>query len=178
MKQIILTLVALIGAYAAYTLTSKTDETDSEQQSITQSPPEADVIEATKQDPTNSDALANLVSKAPSNAKVYIIEPTNGATVSSPITVKFGIENMVLAKAGDNQENSGHHHLLINLDQLPDMSGPLPATEQIVHFGGAQTETEIELAPGEHTLQLLLGNYLHIPHDKPVLSEKISIMIK
>lgn len=121
---------------------------------------------------------AELISKAPQNARVFIIEPIDGASVSSPIVVKFGIENMTVVKAGDNTENSGHHHLLIDLNELPDLSAPLPATEQLIHFGGAQTETTIELAPGEHTLQLLLGNYLHIPHDQPVMSDKITISVE
>ena len=83
-----------------------------------------------------------------------------------------------VAPAGVNVENTGHHHLLINLDELPDMSKPLPANENVKHFGKGQTQVRLALPPGEHTLQLLLGNYLHIPHDKPVLSEKITITVK
>ena len=127
--------------------------------------------------PTENSATAGLISSAPANARVFIIEPANGASITSPVTVKFGIENMTVAAAGKNIENSGHHHLLIDLEQLPDLSLPLPATDQLIHFGGAQTEASIELEPGEHTLQLLLGNYLHIPHDKPVISEKITIIV-
>lgn len=121
---------------------------------------------------------SELISSAPTNARVFITEPADGATVSSPLIVRFGIENMSIAKAGDNVENSGHHHLLINLQELPDLKLPLPATDQLIHFGGGQTETSIELAKGQHTLQLLLGNYLHIPHDKPVISEKITITVE
>ena len=85
---------------------------------------------------------------------------------------------MGVAPTGINQENTGHHHILINGEVLPDMTKPLPATDKIRHFGGGQTETELALPPGKHTLQLLLGNYAHIPHDKPVLSEKIAISVK
>jgi len=120
----------------------------------------------------------SLISSAPEGADVFILEPGHGTTVSSPVTVKFGITNMIVAKAGDNQPNSGHHHLLIDLEELPAMDSPLPATDQIIHFGGAQTETVVELEPGEHTLQLLLGNYLHIPHDQPVLSKRITITVE
>lgn len=120
----------------------------------------------------------SLISKAAEGADVFIMEPGDGTVVSSPVTVKFGITNMTVAKAGDDVEFSGHHHLLIDLEELPPMDAPLPATDQIIHFGGAQTETTIELEPGEHTLQLLLGNYLHIPHDKPVLSKKITITVE
>jgi len=134
--------------------------------------------ETAKQAETPSTIPAELISKSPENARVFIIEPIDGARVSSPVTVKFGLENMSVAKAGDDTENSGHHHLLIDLDELPNLSAPLPATEQLIHFGGAQTETTIELAPGEHTLQLLLGNYLHIPHDQPVMSDKITISVE
>ena len=126
-----------------------------------------------------STAFANeLVSKSPADATVYIIEPVDGQTVSQRFKVKFGLSGMGVAPAGINQENTGHHHILINGEVLPDMTKPLPATDKIRHFGGGQTETELVLPPGKHTLQLLLGNYAHIPHDKPVLSEKITITVK
>ena len=126
-----------------------------------------------------STAFANeLVSKSPADATVYIIEPVDGQTVSQRFKVKFGLSGMGVAPAGINQENTGHHHILIDGEVLPDMTKPLPATDKIRHFGGGQTETELVLPPGKHTLQLLLGNYAHIPHDKPVLSEKITITVK
>jgi len=123
--------------------------------------------------------LANdLVSKSPPDATLYIIEPIDGATVSKTFKVIFGLSGMGVAPAGTNIENTGHHHILIDMDKLPDLTKPLPATDQIRHFGGGQTETELTLAPGEHTLQILLGNYAHVPHDKPVISEKITITVK
>ena len=123
-------------------------------------------------------ATAGNVSTSPAGAEVYFIEPQDGATVGSTFTVKFGLSGMGVAPAGTDRDNTGHHHILIDLDELPDMTKPLPASDNIVHFGGGQTETELTLPPGEHTLQLLLGNHLHIPHDKPVISEKITITVK
>lgn len=109
---------------------------------------------------------------------VYIITPHDGQVVSSPVTVRFGLKGMGIAPAGVEKANTGHHHLLIDMAELPDSTLPIPADENSVHFGGGQTETTIELTPGEHTLQLLLGNYLHIPHESPVVSKKITITVK
>ena len=121
---------------------------------------------------------ANLNSHAPTDAKVYIIEPENGATVPETFTVKFGLSGMELAPAGVDKENTGHHHLLIDRPELPELNASLPSTDQIRHFGKAQTETELTLSPGEHTLQLVLGNYLHIPHDNPIISDPITIEVE
>lgn len=111
-------------------------------------------------------------------ASVYFIEPMDGQTLSSPVTVKFGLQGMGVAPAGVDRDNTGHHHLLIDVDTLPDLSKPLPASEQVRHFGGGQTEATIELAPGTHTLQLVLGDFAHRPHAKPVVSKKITITVK
>ena len=119
-----------------------------------------------------------LVNSAPTDATAYIISPQNGETVPQTFTVKFGLSGMGVAPAGVERENTGHHHLLIDLAQSPDLTSSLPANENIRHFGGGQTETKLTLSPGEHTLQLLLGNYLHIPHDKPIISEKIKIFVE
>jgi hypothetical protein len=129
--------------------------------------------------PFSLSALAEeVVSSSPADARVYFIAPVDGQTVSQTFKVRFGLSGMGVAPAGTVRDNTGHHHILIDAKALPDMSKPLPATDKIKHFGGGQTETELTLAPGEHTLQLLLGNYAHIPHDKPVLSEKISVTVK
>jgi len=120
----------------------------------------------------------SMVSESPSNAKVYFIHPNNGQTVQENIKVVFGLKNIGVAPAGIDKKNTGHHHLLIDTDELPDLTKPLPATDKIKHFGGGQTETEITLSPGKHTLQLLLGNYAHIPHSKPVISKKITITVE
>ena len=127
---------------------------------------------------TGSSAFANqLISKSSPDAQVYFIEPVDGATVSQNFTVKFGLSGMGVAPSGVEKENTGHHHLLINTE-LTDFSQPIGASDQMKHFGGGQTETELTLPKGTHTLQLVLGNHLHIPHDKPVISEKITITVK
>lgn len=109
---------------------------------------------------------------------VYIISPANGEAVSSPVTVKFGLRGMGVAPAGVAKANTGHHHLLIDVAELPDLSKPVPADANHRHFGGGQTETTIELAPGQHTLQLLMGDQYHIPHKPPVFSEKITVTVE
>ena len=117
-------------------------------------------------------------SPAPEGAAVYFISPVAGAVVGSPVTVRFGLRGMGVAPAGVAMPATGHHHLLIDLEELPPMDMPLPASDQVVHFGAGQTETSVELPPGTHTLQLLMGNHLHVPHDPPVLSEKITITVR
>ncbi len=109
---------------------------------------------------------------------VYFIEPLDGQTVSSPVTIKFGLQGMGVAPAGVNRDNTGHHHLLIDVENLPDLTKPLPSSEPVRHFGGGQTEVTLELAPGSHTLQLVLGDFAHRPHTKPVVSKKITIDVK
>ena len=117
-------------------------------------------------------------SEAPEDARVYIIAPADGETVDATFTVKFGLQNMGVAPAGIEMENTGHHHLLIDVAEDPNFGLPLPATDNIRHFGQGQTETTLTLSPGTHTLQLVLGDHLHIPHDAPVMSEKITITVK
>ena len=128
--------------------------------------------------PTPAAAPPAVASPSPSGATVYFIEPADGAVVPSTFTVKFGLKGMGVAPAGTDVPNTGHHHLLIDQATLPDMSLPLPANEHIVHFGKGQTETEVTLPPGQHTLQLVFANYLHIPHTPPVVSKRITITVK
>ncbi|WP_440874928.1 DUF4399 domain-containing protein [Thalassotalea sp. PLHSN55] len=124
-------------------------------------------------------AMAHQHEKAHApKASVYIISPQNGATVSSPVKVTFGLSGMGVAPAGVERKNTGHHHILIDTDTLPDLTKPLPATDKIKHFGGGQTETTLNLSPGKHTLQLVLGNHAHVPHKQPVMSKKITITVK
>lgn len=115
---------------------------------------------------------------ASDSAHLYIASPVDNEVVPQTFKVVFGLSGMGVAPAGVQREKTGHHHLLIDLDVLPDMSQSLPSSENIVHFGGGQTETRLTLAPGEHTLQLLLGDYLHRPHSSPLLSKKITITVK
>lgn len=122
-------------------------------------------------------AFAMDKSPAPEGAEVYIVSPANGATVSSPVKVVFGLSGMGVAPAGVDSEHTGHHHLIIDAP-LPDMDQPIPADDNYKHFGKGQTETTIELAPGKHTLQLLMGNFIHVPHADAVASEVIEITVK
>ncbi|MBF2034736.1 MAG: DUF4399 domain-containing protein [Leptolyngbyaceae cyanobacterium T60_A2020_046] len=116
-------------------------------------------------------------SPAPDSAEVYFITPSDGETVTSPVTVKFGLRGMGVAPAGVDKPDTGHHHLLVDLATLPNLDESLPATDHIKHFGGGQTETTLNLPPGEHTLQLLLANYVHVPYAPPVVSDKITVTV-
>jgi hypothetical protein len=120
-------------------------------------------------------ALARTASAE--GANVFFITPADGATVANPISIEFGITGMDIVKAGDDQPNSGHHHLLIDAD-LPDLGLPIPADEHHVHFGDGSTSTQISLPPGEHKLQMLLGDHLHIPHNPPLTSAEITITVE
>ena len=122
-------------------------------------------------------ALAQDRTAAPADARVYIISPQDGASVSSPVTVVFGLEGMGVAPAGTEKAKTGHHHLIIDTD-LPAADEPVPSDDNHLHFGGGQTQTTVELSPGSHTLQLILGDQNHVPHDPPVASERISITVK
>ena len=120
----------------------------------------------------------SMKSEAPANAGVYFVQPTDGATVNETFKVVFGLRNMGVAPAGVEKAGTGHHHLLIDTDVPSDLSKSLPATDQIRHFGGGQTETTLDLPPGEHTLQLVFADFAHIPHDPPVISKKITIKVE
>jgi hypothetical protein len=113
---------------------------------------------------------------APARASVFLVEPADGATVGRTVKVKFGVSGMELAPAGTSKPNSGHHHLLIDTP-LPPLDREIPSDLNHLHFGRAQTETEITLAPGDHTLQLLLGDHEHLPHDPPIYSKVIRIRV-
>lgn len=122
--------------------------------------------------------LLPLSSVADEEKKLYIISPADGETLSNPVTVHFGVKGMGVAPAGVDFPNTGHHHLLINVDTLPALDMPVPTDERHLHFGGGQTEVTLELEPGEHTLQLLMGDLMHIPHTEPMISEKITITVE
>lgn len=119
----------------------------------------------------------NLPTAAPAGARVYLLAPANGATVSSPVTVVFGLAGMGIAPAGTQIENTGHHHLLIDKPTV-DLTLPLPTSEQVLHFGKGQTETSLTLKPGTHTLQLVLGDWKHQPFVPVLQSEPITITVK
>lgn len=122
-------------------------------------------------------ANANARSPSPEGASAYIISPSHGETVTSPVTVRFGLKGMGVAPAGTDKANTGHHHLLIDTS-LSSMDKGIPKDNQHRHFGGGQTEASIELSPGRHTLQLMMGDKGHVPHNPPVMSQKITIFVK
>lgn len=123
-------------------------------------------------------ALSNAQQRtvAPEGAVTYIISPANGATVSQTISVKFGLKNMGIAPAGTVKAGTGHHHLLIDGKELPALDKPMGGN--VMHFGGGQTEKIIKLTPGIHTLQLILGDQNHVPHQPAVVSEVVTIEVK
>lgn len=121
---------------------------------------------------------------SPEGAKVYIVSPKDGATVGKKFKVVFGLKGMGVCPAGivggDGKPlaNTGHHHLLIDNCELPPLSMPLAGSGTLKHFGLGQTETMLELAPGEHTLQLVFADFMHVPHEPAVISKKIKITVK
>jgi Domain of unknown function (DUF4399) len=115
---------------------------------------------------------------SPTGAAVYVISPIESETVKGAVTVRFGLRGMGVAPAGINMVGTGHHHLLIDVEALPPMDKPLPKDDKHLHFGAGQTETTLTLTPGKHTLQLILGDQLHIPHQPPLISKKITITVE
>ncbi|HTC52109.1 MAG TPA: DUF4399 domain-containing protein [Steroidobacteraceae bacterium] len=117
----------------------------------------------------------------PKDARIYIISPKSGAKVTSPVTIKFGHKGLDIAPAGDKTPNTGHFHLLIDQGLPSDLSVPLPANDNILHYGKAQTEATLDatkLPPGKHTLQLVMGDGSHIPHSPALVSKKITITVE
>ena len=114
---------------------------------------------------------------APKEAYLYIIWPTDGTVVKGAFWCRFGLRNMGVTHAGDATPNTGHHHLLIDVDEPLDPNEPIPSDKKHMHFGTGQTEVRLELPPGAHTLQLVLGDAEHIPFDPPVVSRKIRIVV-
>ncbi|MEO0990816.1 MAG: DUF4399 domain-containing protein [Pseudomonadota bacterium] len=117
---------------------------------------------------------------SPDGAMVYVVNLDDGAAVSSPVTVVFGLSGMGVAPSGIEKENTGHHHLLLDREPFAadeaDLS--IPGDENHIHFGGGQTEVTLDLAPGTHTLQLVLGDANHVPHVPPVVSDYITITVE
>lgn len=122
---------------------------------------------------------------SPDGASVYFVNLSDGATVAQGSTIVFGLSGMGIAPSGTEKENTGHHHLLINRPPLgegetgtEEFAFGLPSDDNHRHFGGGQTEVALDLPPGEHTLQLILGDWSHVPHDPPVMSERITITVE
>ncbi len=178
MKKLLI-LIIVLAVCAAIIYTQQNDSSEPHTASEHAHDMATETATDTAQSSASDSAATSLpISNAAEGSRVYFVTPQDGDVVSSPVTVQFGIENMQVAPAGIDEPYSGHHHILINMEELPDMTKPLPATESLIHFGGGQTEASLELPAGQHTLQLLLGNYLHIPHDQPVISEKITITVE
>ena len=119
----------------------------------------------------------DLRSPSPAGAKVYFIEPKDGAEITGPVVVKMGLVGMGVAPAGVEKKDTGHHHIFVDAKPT-DMTAALPADETHRHFGAGQTETTLTLPPGKHTLQLVLGDHNHIPHNPAVVSDVITITVK
>ncbi len=115
---------------------------------------------------------------APAGAMAYIIEPADGARVTNPVRVVFGLKGIGVAPAGVDRNDAGHHHLLVDAPLPTELGLPIANDEQHRHFGGGQTEVEFTLSPGRHTLQMLLGDHLHIPHDPPIASSVVTIEVQ
>lgn len=116
---------------------------------------------------------------APEGAKAYFINIKDGDTVTSPVLIRFGLSGMGIAPAGTEAPGTGHHHLLIDAPALAGdaLNEAIPVDEHHVHFGKGQTEASVKLAPGKHTLQLVLGDWSHIAHKTPVMSDRITITV-
>ena len=125
-----------------------------------------------------ANAQQSLSSPSAEGAELYLIEVGEGDSLPGEVTLRFGLRGMGVAPSGFDAPNTGHHHLLIDVETLPDMALPLPKTDNILHYGCGQTEATVTLSPGSHTLQLLLGNYLHVPHSPPVVSERITVTVE
>ena len=123
-------------------------------------------------------AVASERTPAPEGAAVAIILPANGDTVTSPVTVYFGLSGMGIAPAGVEWDNTGHHHLLIDMDEFASYDEAIPFDDNHRHFGGGQTQVTLDLPAGEHTLQLVLADWQHLPHDPPIVSERITITVE
>ena len=110
------------------------------------------------------------------NPKVYFINLEDGDRLESPFLIQFGLSGMGIAPAGTDRSNTGHHHLLINVDDI-DLSKPIPSSSNHIHFGGGQTESLVDLMPGDYSMQLVLGDMTHTPHNPPIISQRINITV-
>jgi hypothetical protein len=141
-------------------------------------PPPASSVAAPPAASTVAAAAAAMArTAAPAGAKVYFVGIKNGDAVTSPFKLAFGVDALKVAPAGTAEAGTGHHHLIIDAD-LPPQGAPLPADDHVKHFGKGQTETELTLPAGTHTLQLEFADLNHVPFDPPVVSEKITITVK
>jgi hypothetical protein len=126
-------------------------------------------------------ALPALAHTPPADARVFFVDLQDGAVVHSPFKVHFGIEGFGITPAGTTgkiRHRAGHFHLLVDLDQPPDLDNPIPRDSQHLHFDQGETDATLTLPPGRHSLQLLLGDEAHEPHDPPLISQKITLTVE
>ncbi len=176
-------LIPILAAALALTACGQ-DPAPVEEQSANEAPQPAEaapVVEAAGEaaEEVAEEAAQSAVlprTAAPEGARIFFVSPQDGDTVGTTVQVVMGAEGVDVVEAATFEPGTGHHHILINAE-LPDLGLPIPADENYVHFGKAQTETTLDLPPGTHTLQLLMGDGLHIPHDPPLMSEKITITV-
>lgn len=114
---------------------------------------------------------------SPGGAELYFVDLKDGATIPTKVVIRFGLRGMGIAPAAEDRENTGHHHLLIDAE-LPSLDQPILNDANHLHFDAGETEAEITLAPGTHTLQLLLGDKDHIAHNPPVMSLRIRVVAR
>ena len=136
-------------------------------------------VSCNEQDHAAAPMLPSSPTPRPADASVYIISPKDGAEVGRTFTVQFGLKGMGIAPAGTYKADTptGHHHLVID-GETPNLKIPFPKDATHLHFGGGQTETSLTLTPGKHTLQLVLADHNHIPHNPPLVSKKITVTVK
>ena len=157
--------ILIFAGIAAAVLTTSCGQQDAGQAPAAEAPATSQVVSAP---PRSASAVG---------ARVFFITPGDGDTVPNPVRIEFGLDGMSVVAAGVSEAHSGHHHLLVDAE-LPDLSLPVPADVNHIHFGDGSSSTELTLAPGPHTLRLLLADHLHIPHDPPVVSEPITITVE
>lgn len=116
---------------------------------------------------------------SPAGAKAYFIDLKDGDSVTSPVAMRFGLSGMKIASAGDHTPNTGHFHLIIDDTLTGDaLNQPIPSDGRHIHFGQGQMSAVVPLPKGKHTLQLLMGDWKHVPHDPPVMSERITVTVQ
>lgn len=121
--------------------------------------------------------IASAQTAAPTDAQLYIIYPHDGQKIRGTFPVRFGLRNMGVTHAGDTTANMGHHHLLVDAEDEIDPGEPIPTDRQHLHFGAGQTETRLDLKPGTHTLQLVLGDAEHRPFKPLLASKKVTVVV-
>lgn len=173
---VLLTVLLAAGPVAAQS-SPEADPLDKPLSNTTNTPQPASPGHEHESTPSTPDAAKSGRTASPKDAYLYIGWPNDGEVVRGRFKVWFGLRNFGVAPAGVRRDNTGHHHLLVDAD-LPPMDEPIPNNRNYIHFGKGQTETYLELPPGRHTLQLLMGDAEHIPHDPPILSKKITITVR